>query len=299
MTFSIVKDFEQGTPEWLEWRAGHWNASEAAVIMNATPSWMEVRTWEDLRLQKAGLFEFSDSTKKMFAHGNAQEGKARELLEKQYGLEFPPAVIEQVKNPKVAASLDGLHVGHNGHVTFVEIKSVTARARGHLNVQSFFDIPKHYQWQVVHQFWALDVDEATCLFVIYDGEKINVIEFRMKKDDAAITLSLLGQQWKSFDSGHSEGRTDEAWIEAANMWLRYKAEVEGLKNKLKAPEAKMKEAEKVLELLTEGGNNFGGGVQVRISTRIGSVDTKAMEAAGIDVDSFRKPSTSTMRVSYY
>ena len=50
-----IIDLEQGTEQWLIWRATKCCASEAAVIMGCAPSWSPVKTWDDLRMQKAGL----------------------------------------------------------------------------------------------------------------------------------------------------------------------------------------------------------------------------------------------------
>ena len=104
-----IIDLEQGTDKWLIWRATKCCASEAAVIMGCAPSWSPVKTWDDLRMQKAGLGkERSAFLERAAERGHRMEGEARD----RYLPGSKPACIESSEDDRFSASLDALENGN-------------------------------------------------------------------------------------------------------------------------------------------------------------------------------------------
>ena len=292
-------DLDQGSEEWLEWRSRHWNASEASVIMGVAPTWYEANTWDKLRLAKAGLNDVSAQAQAMFDHGHRRETEARKWLEEQVWRGFSPAVIEQVANPKIGASLDGLHVDKDGYVTWCEIKCPTNRAKWHHGVTSWANIPEYHRWQLLHQFWALGEERATCLFVIYPPDQDNavVILTVLTRERHGNEIGRLAEQWEAFDRGYDPGRTDIEWAVAAGEWKTAKTEIDKIKAQLGEAENELKLSAGKLIQLADSGDTEGCGVKVTEIKRKGSIDPDKVKAAGVDPDKCRKPDTVSIRVS--
>ena len=278
---------EQGSEAWLEWRASRWMASEAAIIMGCQPSWAEVTTWEDLRLQKAGLFERSEKLERMGAHGHAGEASQLATLNADMDCVFEPACVEATVS-HLAASLDGLYVDGEGAVSWAEIKTPTARAKWHVGIKRFEDIPAHYQWQLIHQFAALGVEEAFCHFRagpdVATGHPFSIKEFGERID-------RLTSEWLRFSLG--ESRVKKV---GGNEWAWWAAEYRSSKEEADAADSRAKEARNMLISLGHGQPAEGHGVKLAKSTRAGAIDTKAMATDGIDVEKYRKPGVESWTI---
>ena len=93
----------QGTPEWHAYRAEHFNASDAPVMMNCSS--YKTRT-ELLNEFKTGLTQEIDAaTQRRFNDGHRFEELARPLAEKIVGEDLYPVVGS---SNKLSASFDGL-----------------------------------------------------------------------------------------------------------------------------------------------------------------------------------------------
>ena len=169
---------QQGSDEWKEWRSTRWMASEAGCIMGVNPRWMEVKTWEDLRMAKAGFSEPSEFALKAFAWGHENEPAARERFMVEHsplpaegfghgvGLYlWKPACVESRMHTKLAASLDGLEIDErNREKHILELKCPMRDTSKLLKVKKWADIPAQYRWQMLHQFIATDWEQATMHF---------------------------------------------------------------------------------------------------------------------------------------
>jgi putative phage-type endonuclease len=95
----------QGTPEWKQWRASRFTASDAPVMLGISP----YRSRESLLREKAigEAPEHSDATLALFAEGHRAEVLARAMLERMIDDELYPAVVEDEAG-QLAASMDGM-----------------------------------------------------------------------------------------------------------------------------------------------------------------------------------------------
>jgi putative phage-type endonuclease len=139
MSFYLVEDLEQGTAEWRQWRKGVIGASDAPVIMGENPWGSPAR----LLREKLGLVkEFTGNA--ATREGHRLEEPARELLAKNYSLNLKPTIVQDSKEPYLAASLDA--ISSDGRQVF-EIKS---GVKSYEYVESNGYPPDYYRAQLQH-----------------------------------------------------------------------------------------------------------------------------------------------------
>ena len=253
-------DLEQGSPEWHEWRASRWMASEAAIVMGRAPTWFQTRSWDDLMIAKMGLApEPSEFVKARMQRGHELEPEARQWAIDATGYQFEPTCIEGSIG-KFAASLDGLAQG-----AWLEIKCVSPEAKWHHKIERDLDIPEYIRWQLLGQWAALGRAPLQCYLAIWDehhpeysrliGVDIEALAF----DDHDLILELE-TMWKAFDE-----MPDSPWPAWAQKW-HYAVK--------KRDEAQFWVDECARELLkiADGKDMQGCGVKATTTTRRGSID---------------------------
>ena len=285
---------EQGSEEWLKWRQNSWCASEAGIIMMCAPSWMQYRTWDDLRLVKAGFAEYDAWTQEMFKHGHEREAEVREWYNKRYGYVARPVCVESKKYPNMTASLDGFD-NFLGRYRWIEIKCPAplpdSRNRWYDGIREFDELPAYHKWQVYHQFAAMDADRANLHYIIapVDQEPI-VIRREFTWADRFEVEELYGQ-WKKWAAYEQPGRDDADWKEVVSNYQYLKDELDTAQRNL----ADMREE---LIALSESGLSYGAGLKVIKTERKGAVDKQQMRDLGVKCvcDEYRKPSTTCFQI---
>ena len=274
----------QGSPEWHDWRRGKATASRADVIMGCAPSWKSVRTWDELRLDMAGLGPEPDKwARRAFAHGHRMEPIARKAAVPGYA----PACIEMDGDPRFTASLDGLLETLDGAVHWAEIKCPVTRERSTaFKAARDGRIPDHIRWQLVHQAGVIGDEATRCRYIVYvgpgDGE---IADIDIPTAELLEDWPELHARWLEFLGDDSSGRKA-----ASQAWLAAKRELDIAKARL--AEARI--------ALTALGPGEAAGVKVAQIERKGSVDWKAAAASyGCDetgAEPFRRPSTTTTTI---
>ena len=287
-------EFEQGSEEWLKWRQSKWCASEAGIIMMCAPSWMQYRTWDDLRLVKAGFAEYDAWTKAMFEHGHEREKEVRDWFNEKNNSQFRPACVESSNYPNMTASLDGLN-DHVGCPTWIEIKCPAPlpdnRKRWYDGVREFEDLPDYHRWQVYHQYASLDSQTAELLYIIapVDQEPIVIRKYFTWTD--GFEVEELYGQWKKWAAYEQPGRDDADWKEVVSNYQYLKDELDTAQRNL----ADMREE---LIALSESGLSYGAGLKVIETERKGAVDKQQMRDLGVKCvcEEYRKPSTTCYQI---
>ncbi len=147
MSFYLVEAFEQGTSEWRAWRKGVIGASDAPVIMGENPWGSSAR----LLREKIGLAkEFSGNA--ATREGHRLEEPARQLLAQRYDLTINPTIIQDSKEPYLAASLDG--ISSDSRQVF-EIKS---GVKSYEYAQQKNSVPDYYRAQLQHILMVTELD---------------------------------------------------------------------------------------------------------------------------------------------
>ena len=112
--FIKIQELIQGSSDWLEWRRTVIGASDAPTIMRETP-WKSRATLEREKAGEISRFKGNAATRL----GHELEPIARERLSARLGKNLDPAVVQSVKWPWLAASLDGID---NQSTVVAEIK---------------------------------------------------------------------------------------------------------------------------------------------------------------------------------
>jgi putative phage-type endonuclease len=290
-------DMAQGSPEWHEWRATCYTASQAAAVMGDGAFWP--RTPYQLYRLRTGQQEVVVT--QAMRDGSADEDKARRLLRTEdWELPLPMCAEGEWNGMRLGASLDG--VLFDDRVAF-EIKRP---ARGSASpLWSAREAPPEYLWQLTHQLLVAPVDEVRLVVYAHDLDEVRVVDTLRRDSERFAELSgrLLGQ-WVVFHqcltdfSPPSLGERDEVLVgDDDQEWLTAAAQYRALSEEVKVATERLAAAKDALVALAEarggGAKVRGGGLQAIRAEREGSVNWKAkaiqsaLAAAGVDPDKYR------------
>lgn len=98
-----IHDLIQGSPEWLAYRAQHFNASDAPAMMGCSPYKTRAQLLREMHTGVTGAVDVA--TQKRFDNGHRVEALARPLAEEIIGAELYPVTGSE---GRYSASFDGL-----------------------------------------------------------------------------------------------------------------------------------------------------------------------------------------------
>lgn len=144
-------DFQQGSPEWHQHRATHFNASDAAAMLGISPYKTRSQLLHELH---TGITpDIAEATQRRFDDGHRFEALARPLAEKIIGQRLFPVVGSE---GKLSASFDGLTMDDS---VCWEHKTLSASIPDPLTSET---IPEHYRAQMEQQLMLSGAER--CLF---------------------------------------------------------------------------------------------------------------------------------------
>lgn len=189
MTFH---DFAQGSPEWHQHRATHFNASDAPAMMGCSP--YQTRT-ELLARMKTGITaEVDAATQRRFDDGHRFEALARPLAEKIIGDDLYPVTGSR---GELSASFDGLTL--DGATAF-EHKTLNDELRacvitGHDGAC----LPLHYRVQMEQQMLVSGAARVLFMASKWAGDNVELIEERhcWYYSDAELRAKIVAG-WEQF-----------------------------------------------------------------------------------------------------
>jgi len=199
---NIVKGLIQGSKEWLDFRAKHFGASDAPVMMGLS----SYKTRDDLlRERKTGVAEEVDSaTQARFDDGHKTEALARKIIEGHEGEElFPVTATLDFDGLPLSASFDGVDMFE----TFCfEHKLINTKLAA---ITSIDDLDMQYKVQMTQQMLVGGLKK--CLFVASDGTKENMVQLWYKYDDSL--ASDIVKHWRQFAADLESYEAPEVTIE--------------------------------------------------------------------------------------
>ena len=145
--FERVEDLEQGSNEWLRWRATVIGSSDASAILGENP-WKSRETVLKEKIGEKKGFKGNARTQR----GTELEPVARSIYCNIKGVEFFPTIVQNVSNPWQAASLDGLD-STNSFV--VEIK---CGEKSYIYTSQTGKVPQYYYAQLQHILAVTGID---------------------------------------------------------------------------------------------------------------------------------------------
>ncbi len=177
-------NLQQGSSEWHEFRANHFGASEASVMLGISP---HITRTDLLEFKKTGkIKEHNDFTKKIFQKGHEAEELARQILDDQ-GLDFYPVTCSL---GRLSASCDGLTLDRS--LAF-EHKLYSKELADQVKLES---IPEYYMAQCQQILIVTEADKL--IFVCSDGTKTNWAETEVYPD--LEWFERIKSGWKQFEA---------------------------------------------------------------------------------------------------
>lgn len=278
MSFYLIDDLEQGTSKWLQWRRGVIGASEAAIIMGEN-RW---KGRQQLIDEKRGLVEpFSGNA--ATREGQVLEEHARKALEKKFKEALKPTIVQDIHEPFLAASLDGINSSND------QIYEIKCGIRTYELVDIKRKVPSYYVAQVQHMLMVTQMeslifavyrpDEPLITFEVYRNESY-IRELRRKEKDFIKELESYGHKIQYEFRGYQVGKTSK-FAESPRMKLRKKLinpgwkEEEGLLRFWDGDDYLVGEEPGLYELMGE--IHYWNGEEWWIPTEIGDYDLNGDE----------------------
>lgn len=271
---------QQNTSDWLELRKRSVGASDAPIIMGASPWKTPYQLWEE----KMGLREnlMNDAMRR----GHELEETVRKAFEQSVGVVVFPVVKFHPQNKWMIASMDGVTL--DGKIA-VELK--TANKTDHQGVIEG-RIPDKYYPQLQHQ---MAVGGWTSMYYCswHDGDCRHLVVKR--NDDYIVNMIEKEQQFlhcmrtatpPEYTERDYQNQDSEQWQQLISEY-RKASETNSLSAQL------MEEIKNQLIAMSGGSNSKGAGATLTKATRKGLVNySQIPELQGVDVDVYRKsPST--------
>ena len=172
MSFYLIDDLEQGSTEWLNWRKGVIGASDAATIMGENP-WASSRRLLEEKLGRHRTFSGNAATRE----GHRLEEFARDLLVKRYRHKIMPTVVQDSKDPFLAASLDGI----DGSKT--RIYEIKCGLKSYEKTRDSGVVPAYYVAQLQHMMMVTELNSL--IFAAYRPDQ-GLISFEVERDEIYI-----------------------------------------------------------------------------------------------------------------
>lgn len=206
----VFVEYQQGSPEWHDWRRGVLGASDAGTILGVNPFKTARQLWEE----KCGLAEPEPENDAM-RRGTRLEPLARSAFELETGYDMPPACCYAKEYPFIGASLDG-YAG----AFILEIK---CGASIYAKMAASKPIPEYYQAQIQQQLMVTGAEK--CYFWAFDPELGGKLrDVGPDLDMQAKLLDALTKFWANVQSriapdASEQVRDDSEWLRAADEYL--------------------------------------------------------------------------------
>ncbi len=276
----------QGSDAWHEMRRIKIGASNSPAILGISPYKDSVDVYEEMVLNKKGYIN------KAMTRGTELEPIARDFYNRKFGTDFSPAVTVSTKYEFLMASLDGLNSSED---VILEIKCPGKKVYDQC---ANYDIPKHWEYQIQHQF-SVTGSKAAILLVWVDEDNYlvnfhtpipaimdEIVDCCRKFYYSSIVGATIP---KPIDMDY-EIRFDEEWDQLVKDYLEVK------KSRISYESHEKLLHEQIL-LLSNGKQCKGSGVSVQKREVAGRVDYSLVEELqGVSLDQYRKPSRTEWRI---
>ncbi len=276
-----IIEFEQKSPEWMEWRKNGIGSSDIATIMGANPYQTPYQLWEE----KCGIKDAFDGNR-FTQHGELCEPHAREYLKNVTGLKLKNICVESDVNPIYKASLDA-YCTSNRHLYEIKSPYTSEKIFG---LRDTMEIPEMWKVQIL---WAANITDAKKAFLsVWDfnlGECFSIPCKRNPEYEAQMREEA-DKFWELVKSFTPPPLQKGDYIEVEDEELHshlveYKAQNDIEKDAV----SKKKELKaRIVEFGDDGSFKAYGFTMTRNVPRK-NYDVEKMRADGIDVDKYLKP----------
>lgn len=161
----ITHDLVQGSPDWLAYRAQHFNASDAPAMMGCSA--YKTRTQLLHELHTGMTPEVDAATQRRFDDGHRFEALARPVAEAIIGMELYPVTGSE---GKLSASFDGLDMAETvafEHKTLNDELRVALQSEDNANL-----LPLQYRVQMEQQLMVSGADKVLFMASKWQGDEL-------------------------------------------------------------------------------------------------------------------------------
>jgi putative phage-type endonuclease len=279
-------ELEQGSPEWLAWRKTVITATDASIIMGNNPWDTPYKCWQ----KKLGLIEENISNAAM-ERGKRLEPEARAKFIQFHGIDMIPAVVESTEFDFLGASLDGISELGN---SLLEIKCGGEKLH---NMAMKGEIPDYYRDQMQHQLLVTGAE--ICYYYSYDGTDGICLEVLPDPEYKEKFLPKAREFWKCVAFNEPPALQDADYKDMSDdpAWKAYAERYRKLNEQIKSLEEEKEAFRKEILKLCRDQSCLGDGIKVMKTVVRGRVDYDAIpELKVVDMDKYRKPSTTTWKI---
>lgn len=280
-------EFDQGSPEWLQWRRGLLTATDAPMLMGVSPYVTPYKGWQ----RKLGLIEEQAETEPM-RRGKRDEPIARDLFIQQFDLEMEPCCVESDSYNFIGSSLDGLSICGK---YLLEIKSNGDQY--HYNLD--YGIPEFHMMQMQHQFLSTDNSVELGFYVSYNKGNIIVKEIRPDPDFLEKYLVKARDFWKKIVLFEPPSLSSKDYKDMQNdqTWSLLSQKYSQVCNNIKIMEEQKELIRREIIGLCGDESCCGNGIKVLKKVTKGRVDYESIpELSNLNLDKYRKSSTMTWTI---
>jgi len=223
----------QGSQEWLDVRANHGTASEAAAVLQVSP-WTP-KTPLQLWQLKNGEIKITENFAMRI--GNETEDEARECFEEFSGKEYAPVCItDHIEELPLMASLDGMERGNGNSIVEIKVPLNGSCSPLWASMELDEELPIQYILQMQQQM--LLSQQSHCNFWVYDRKNKVGLNRIVKKDNKVQQQIIDG--WAEYFKGKPEAgdkdvivRDDKEWVKLATLWKMAKNDADEATKKQK------------------------------------------------------------------
>lgn len=278
-------NFEQGTPEWHDFRKTHIGSSEIAAIMGVSPWKSPYSLW----LEKTGKKK-EDEPNFAMQRGVVNENRARLQYSKVTGNEVMPNILVSDEWPVALASLDGITMDKSiiCEIKCPQPKNFEKAERG--------EVPNFYYAQIQWQLWVSGASKCD-YFVFIDEEKYKCIDVFPDAEYQKKLVIAAKEFWGMVISNEAPELSEMDFLCVDDMEASiFATKWRSLKEQALEIAEQLENLESTLLEFSDDGNCYFGktGVQISRVNRKGNVDWVALcKEKGIseqEVEKFRKKS---------
>lgn len=297
-------NIEQGTREWLAWRADKYTGSNAPKVMDDSPY---IKRFNYLSEVLTGATKpVSKTTQQIFEKGHAAEAAARpiveDILSKTEGtaMTLKPACVEMdprswpydtemkeeiytALNGKMAASLDGL--SQDGKIVF-EHKLYNKKLVEAINEGV---LPGHIIWQLEHNMLVTGATRS--VFVTSDGTPHNMSLMWYDADRLAQAALIRG--WFQFQKDLKTHEPVEVVAECAEPeWVEIESKLDGIEDQIQSLTELKKQLREKAEAFCNGRKILGArwsGASQKTKGSVQWAQVVKAEAPDADLEGYRAP----------
>lgn len=192
-----IHQLTQGSPEWLDYRANHFNASDAPAMLGCSP--YKTRTQLLHELATGQVAEVDAGTQRRFDDGHRFEALARPLAEEIMGEDLYPVVGS---DGELSASFDGLNMAESRAAEHKSLNDEIRAALPHQGRDSHLyndstKLGKVYRVQMEQQLLVSKAEENLFSATKWEGTKLAEERHAWYRSDQALRAEILAG-WAQF-----------------------------------------------------------------------------------------------------